>query len=115
MSLGGQLEERRRAARSLFPRACHYTPSGGCVVVQLSSEPARVRLIVADTGIGIPPECVERVFDRFYRVDESRERESPRPLPPAACPASARASASMSLTMRAMRFDCLLITVSEPR
>ena len=44
------------------------------MAVKLASERARVLLIVSDTGIGIPPECVDRVFDRFFRVDESRTR-----------------------------------------
>ena len=61
-------------AVNLLDNAIHYTPSGGSVSVKLASEPPWVRLSVCDTGVGIPPECVERVFDRFYRVDQSRAR-----------------------------------------
>ena len=74
VSFRGNEELLKRMAVNLLDNAINYTPSGGRVSVKLASEPARVRLIVADTGIGIPPECVERVFDRFYRVDGSRTR-----------------------------------------
>jgi heavy metal sensor kinase len=74
VSFRGNEELLKRMAVNLLDNAINYTPSGGCVSVKLASEPARIRLIVTDTGIGIPPECVERVFDRFYRVDESRTR-----------------------------------------
>jgi heavy metal sensor kinase len=74
VSFRGNEELLKRMAVNLLDNAIHYTPSGGRVSVKLASEPARVRLIVVDTGIGIPPECVERVFDRFYRVDGSRTR-----------------------------------------
>ena len=74
VSFRGNEELLKRMAVNLLDNAINYTPSGGLVSVKLASEPARVRLIVADTGIGIPPECVDRVFDRFYRVDGSRAR-----------------------------------------
>jgi heavy metal sensor kinase len=74
ISFRGNEELLKRMAVNLLDNAIHYTPSGGSVSVKLASGAARVRLIVSDTGIGIPPESVERVFDRFYRVDESRAR-----------------------------------------
>ena len=74
ISFRGNEELLKRMAVNLLDNAINYTPSGGRVSVTLAAEPARVRLIVADTGIGIPPECVDRVFDRFYRVDGSRAR-----------------------------------------
>ena len=70
----GDEELLKRMALNLLDNAIHYTPPGGFVFIKLRSEPSWVRLSVSDTGIGIPPDCKERVFDRFYRVDSSRAR-----------------------------------------
>ncbi|HEX6799659.1 MAG TPA: ATP-binding protein [Ktedonobacterales bacterium] len=62
---------------NLVRNAISYTPAGG--IVSLSIEPAgpgQVAFIVADTGIGIAPEDLPQVFDRFYRTDASRARGS---------------------------------------
>ena len=50
-----------------------YTPDGGRVDVRLASGADGVTLSVADSGPGIPPELRERVLDRFFRVDSSRQ------------------------------------------
>ena len=60
---------------NLLDNAIKYTPEGGAI--RLSTEPRqdRVRINVTDTGMGIPPEDVPRLFERFYRVDKARSRE----------------------------------------
>ncbi len=68
----GNEELLRRMIVNLVDNAIRYTPSGGSVSVKLSSEPLVAHLTVSDTGIGIPPECIDRVFDRFYRVRDPR-------------------------------------------
>lgn len=60
--------------RNLCDNAVKYNRPGGSVRVCVKAEDTHVRLTVADTGIGIPPESRERVFERFYRVDKSRSR-----------------------------------------
>jgi signal transduction histidine kinase len=60
----------------LLDNALKYTDPGGHVDVSLRREDGHARLVVADTGIGIPPEDLSRIFDRFYRVDRAREHES---------------------------------------
>lgn len=61
---------------NLVRNAVNYTPEGGVVSIRLSAEPEHVRVGVSDTGVGISPEDLEHVFDRFYRADSSRSRDS---------------------------------------
>lgn len=64
----------KQALRILVDNAIKYTPAGGRIVVSVRRDGNRAKLIVQDDGIGIPPEAVPRVFDRFYRADDSRAR-----------------------------------------
>lgn len=59
---------------NLVENAIKFTPAGGKIVVSGERRGDRVLLTVADTGIGIPPEEQEKVFDRFYQVDGSERR-----------------------------------------
>src|SRR5215211_4296948 len=54
--------------------AIRYTPGGGSVRVRANRTSQALVLSVADTGIGIAREDLERIFDRFYRVDRARDR-----------------------------------------
>ena len=60
---------------NLMDNAIKYNRQGGTVKVSVGRSAEGVRLCVADTGIGIPPEHRERIFERFYRVDKSRSKE----------------------------------------
>jgi signal transduction histidine kinase len=70
----GDEELLRRMLMNLLNNAVKYTPEGGEVRVSLKSDDRQASIAVADTGIGIPPEAVNRIFDRFFRVDKSRSR-----------------------------------------
>ena len=59
---------------NLVGNALQYTPAGGLVRVRARHEGRSVHLTVIDTGIGIAPEHLLHVFERFYRVDDSRSR-----------------------------------------
>jgi signal transduction histidine kinase len=61
-----------QAIQNLAANAIRHTPSGGRVTLRAEPADGRVRLIIRDTGPGIPPEHLPRVFDRFYKVDASR-------------------------------------------
>lgn len=70
---------RRLITESLFnlcDNAIKYNVDGGAVAVSVQQEEGKAVLTVKDTGIGIPPEYQERVFERFYRVDKSRSKET---------------------------------------
>ena len=61
---------------NLCDNAIRYNVDGGKVTVKLSKEAERVKISVIDTGIGISPEHQRRIFERFYRVDKSRSKET---------------------------------------
>jgi two-component system sensor histidine kinase SenX3 len=62
--------------RNLVDNAVRYTKPGGTVHVQLQAAHEEVILTVTDDGIGIPSRELSRVFERFYRVDRARSRET---------------------------------------
>ncbi len=68
----GDISQLRRVFRNLIDNALHYTLSGGIVEVKTSFTRTHLIVEVRDTGIGIAPEYIERVFDRFWRADKSR-------------------------------------------
>jgi signal transduction histidine kinase len=61
---------------NLLDNAVKYTPPGGRVSIACTKGAEDVRVAVADTGIGIPADQQEKVFERFYRVEGSRSRET---------------------------------------
>jgi two-component system sensor histidine kinase SenX3 len=61
---------------NLVENAVKYTPPGGRVEVTGSSDENEVVVRVSDTGIGIPEEYLGRIFERFYRVDKARSKET---------------------------------------
>jgi len=65
----------RRLLLLLVDNAVKYTPAGGRITVSVGMEPSGATVTVRDTGIGIPDAALPHVFERFYRVDESRNRE----------------------------------------
>lgn len=64
------------AISNLVDNAVKYTPEGGTVEVSLDADHQNAFISVADTGIGIPEDEVNRIFERFYRVDKTRDRET---------------------------------------
>ncbi|MXZ12493.1 MAG: PAS domain-containing protein [Candidatus Dadabacteria bacterium] len=60
---------------NLVENSAKYTPADGSVSVRASAQNGSLRIEIEDSGIGIPPEHHERIFERFYRVDKNRSRE----------------------------------------
>lgn len=60
---------------NLIQNAIRYNKPNGRVIVKMTADESKVTLQVEDTGIGIPVEHQERIFERFYRVDKSRSKE----------------------------------------
>jgi signal transduction histidine kinase len=59
---------------NLFSNAARYTPAGGTVTVRAERGASDLLVSISNTGDGIPPADLERVFERFYRVEKSRDR-----------------------------------------
>ncbi|HNR73396.1 MAG TPA: ATP-binding protein [Cyclobacteriaceae bacterium] len=60
---------------NLVSNAINYTPEGGEVTITFDLGKKNVTTYITDTGEGIPPQHISRIFERFYRVDKSRSRE----------------------------------------
>lgn len=61
-----------QVVRNLLENASRYAPEGSAIVVRAHLSPPCVRMSVSDSGPGIPPQDLERIFERFYRVDKQR-------------------------------------------
>jgi len=61
-----------QALQNLAANALRHTPPGGTVRLNAAREDGRVKITVTDNGVGIPPEHLPHVFDRFYKADQSR-------------------------------------------
>ncbi len=66
----------KQALRILIDNAIKYSNARGTITLSVSEKGEQIHLTVQDEGIGIPPEAVSRVFDRFYRADESRAKST---------------------------------------
>jgi len=72
----GDRSRLKQVVVNLLDNAIKYTPDGGAVRLKTSTADSHAVLEVADTGIGIPPEAVAHVFDRFFRVDPTGSNET---------------------------------------
>lgn len=72
--VNGDADRLTQAVGNLLSNAARYTPDGGTVTVTVRRDVDRAVLEVADTGIGIAQEDLERVFSRFWRADDARDR-----------------------------------------
>jgi two-component system, OmpR family, phosphate regulon sensor histidine kinase PhoR len=74
--LSGDVRSFQEILQNLLDNAVRYTSSGGNISVKAEADGDEVVLSVADTGIGIPKADQDRIFERFYRADAARSRES---------------------------------------
>jgi two-component system phosphate regulon sensor histidine kinase PhoR len=72
----GSTDELRSAFGNLVSNAVRYTPEGGRIDMSWHDAESGPQFVVRDTGIGISPEHISRLTERFYRVDKSRSRET---------------------------------------
>jgi two-component system phosphate regulon sensor histidine kinase PhoR len=73
--VSGDADSIERMVLNLLDNAIKYNRPEGEVTVRLTQEDQQAVLEVSDTGIGIPPEALSRIFERFYRVDKGRSRD----------------------------------------
>lgn len=64
----------RQVLRNLLHNAITHTPPGGTVSIEVHASTSDIAIVVRDTGIGIPAEHVDLIWERFHRVDASRDR-----------------------------------------
>jgi len=74
VQVAGSRRDLAIAVRNLLDNALRHTPSGGSIEVELAPVRGEALLRVVDTGEGIPTRDIDRVFERFYRVDTARAR-----------------------------------------
>ena len=69
----GDPELLRRAIENVLRNAIRFAPAGSCVQVRVHDSNGRVKILVRDYGPGVPENLLGRIFDPFFRVDESRD------------------------------------------
>jgi signal transduction histidine kinase len=74
-SVSGDPEQLKQVLNNLLENAVKFTPRGGRVTVEVVAQEQAVYVKVCDTGMGIPPEDLPRIFERFYRVEKGRSRQ----------------------------------------
>lgn len=72
----GDPDRLKQVLINLVSNAITYTPNGGCVEISLTDQGDSVSVVVKDSGIGIEKSEIARIFERFYRVDKARSRNS---------------------------------------
>jgi len=77
--VSGDTDQLRQVLLNLCANARAYTPSGGTITVSVRYQAGAAIVTVADTGQGIPPDDLPRIWDRFYRVDPARARKPGQP------------------------------------
>lgn len=73
-TVAGDAARLRRLFRSLLSNAVRYSNEGGALRIRSWCDAGQVRVSIQDTGIGIPPGSLKKIFERFYRVDVARSR-----------------------------------------
>lgn len=71
----GDAKKLEQLIANLLSNAIKYTPQGGKISVSVWPEGDEVRIDITDTGVGIAPKHLSRIFERFYRVDKNRSKE----------------------------------------
>ncbi len=76
LSVVGSHRQLVSAVANLLENAVKYSDTGSEVLVETRCDGSWIEIVVTDTGIGIPPRDIDRIFERFYRVDRARSRDT---------------------------------------
>ena len=76
ITYNGDEKQIKQLATIMIDNAIRYSDDGGLIEVSLKAEGSRIRISVFNTGVGVPDDERNKIFERFYRTDESRSRET---------------------------------------
>ena len=65
-------EKMEKIISNLLSNAFKFTPAGGHIIITIAQNDSYAEIAISDTGLGIEPEHLSKIFDRFYQVDDSR-------------------------------------------